>query len=96
MPTVTSRWRHLPGDFTAMCSVCGVCWHRSRMVRDSMNRLLCPDDVRGLNEQVLDRGNADGATRQRQRSREVAGFDADDGSVTPPQRLTIDDVESGV
>lgn len=36
------------GDSQAMCSYCGVAWHRSQLRRDRAGNWVCPDEGDGL------------------------------------------------
>ena len=51
------------GDYEALCDLCGVMWHRSKMRKDAAGRLRCPDDIRGRDPVTLARLNAEAAAR---------------------------------
>src|SRR5690348_15913111 len=59
MRTIGQRLRdgERPGR-VALCSYCGVAWHRSKLVRDASGNLACPDDAAGLDVVSLSEGNA--------------------------------------
>ncbi len=66
------------------------------MFRDGDGLLTCPDEGDGLAPQELSKLNAEGAqeyasSRITPRSGRI---DTDDGSVTPVQRTTLEDIES--
>jgi len=64
--TIGTRWPASapPGDFPALCDICGVPFRRSLMRRDGSGRLVCAKDGRGRDRTTLERLNAQGA-RQR-------------------------------
>lgn len=94
--TVGKRWpRNLPrGDSQAICDYCGVQWHRSDLRRDADGLLVCPDEGAGLPQGELGLLNAASAAafaadRVRPTGTKV---DTDDGSSTPVQRTTLEDI----
>jgi hypothetical protein len=93
--TVGKRWPATAprGDHQALCDYCGVQWRRSRLRRDADGLLRCPDEGAGRAEGELNAANARDARhvdRVRPRSGKV---DRDDGSDTPTQRTTLEDIE---
>lgn len=94
--TVGKRWpRSAPrGDSQAICSYCGVQWRRSQLVRDSEGLLVCPDEGTGRDQSELARLNAasSSAYASSRVSSSAAKIDTDDGSVTPIQRTTAEDI----
>lgn len=78
-----------------MCQICGVQWRRSRLRRDADGLLICPDEGNGRTESELSTANArDAAQAASRRVRPAAGqVDTDDGSETPTQRTTLEDIE---
>lgn len=60
MRTLPRSWKGRPrGDYAALCSICGVPWPRSRLVKKADGLFYCPDDVRGRDAVTLSRLNAE-------------------------------------
>jgi hypothetical protein len=58
-----------------MCAYCGVQWHRSKLYRDSIGHLVCPDEGKGIDAKSLDEQNAKAHTHRAPRAREAAAYD---------------------
>lgn len=59
-----------------MCSICGVAWPRSMLVRKADGQLYCPDDRSGRDAVTLSRLNAARKRQPEQRPRDGGGFDS--------------------
>lgn len=82
MQTIGKKWHGDPGDYTAMCDLCGVYWPRSKLWKDAAGSLRCPDEGDGRDAVTLSRLEAR-ASRKRFRKpasdgrKDTAGPDAD-------------------
>lgn len=53
------------GDYTCMCSYCGVMWYRSKLRKDRAGNLACPNEGSGRDAVTLSDLNAAAATECR-------------------------------
>ncbi len=67
MRTIGKKWPSMAarGDRQAMCSICGVQWLRSQLMRTESGLLACPDEGDERDELTLSRLNAEGAAARR-------------------------------
>lgn len=95
MPTIGTKLpRKYRGDRAAHCDYCGVRWYRSQLVRDRAGLLACPDDRRGKDVATLSEENAQGAKEygRKHYALEQGSYFVTDGTATPVQRMTRDDI----
>ena len=78
MPRSLPRnWRNAPrGDFETLCSICGVAWQRSKLVRKADGLLYCPDDKDGRDAVTLSRLNAARIPRLHHIPQDGGGFES--------------------
>lgn len=55
MRTIGKHWpkNSPPGDFSALCDICGARWRRSQLWRNEDGMLVCRDEGRGRSVRAL-------------------------------------------
>lgn len=71
------------GDYTAMCSHCGVVWYRSEMWVDRQGLLVCPDEGKGRDAVTLSELVAQTSARPKRRVIPRDGYPLDHNDDPP-------------
>jgi len=89
------RQPHVPGDFEAVCDICGATWLRSDLRKDGTGQLRCPDDQGERDRVTIAKANASIAARAGSRSwriKEGRKRDSNRDYLTTPKGILVEPV----